>query len=76
MPRGLGRFELNRFNGRSCCMPVGTQAQPTDTREPPGYRRASAARSAADYFRLAARLRVRVLCALGQRARPTAHGES
>ena len=19
MPRGLGRFELNRFNGRSCC---------------------------------------------------------
>ena len=23
MPRGLGRFELNRFNGRSCCIQHG-----------------------------------------------------
>ena len=34
---------------RGSSMPVGAQAQPTDTREPPGYRRASAARSVADY---------------------------
>ena len=43
---------------RGSSMPVGAQAQPTETREPPGYRRASAARSVADYCRLAARLRV------------------